>query len=88
MRFSLHGGSAEEEAALKSLAERLGAKFVAYKALEGEEPLLVMECFPRRTGLLEALEEITQWLDGGPLVHGGAVGVQDPIPGLEIPPCR
>ena len=88
MRFSLHGGSEGEEATLKSLAERLGAKFVAYKALEGEEPLLVVECFPRRSGLLEALREITHWLDGGPLHARGAGGVQDPLPGLETPLCR
>ena len=88
MRFSLHGGSAKEKATLKSLAERLGAKFVTYKALEGEEPLLVVECFPRRTGLLEALEETIHWLDGGPPVHGGAGCVQDPLPDLETPPCR
>ena len=88
MRFSLHGGSAKEEATLKSLAERLGAKFVTYKALGEEEPLLVVECFPRRTGLLEALEEIAHWLDGGPLRARGAGGVQDPLPGLETPPCR
>lgn len=88
MRFSLHGGSAEERAALKRFAERLGARFVTYEALEGEEPLLAVECFPRRVGLLEALEQITQWLDRGPLGHGGAGGAQDPLPGLDTPPCR
>lgn len=88
MRLSLHGGSVEEEAVLRELAERLGARFATYKALDGEEPLLVMECFPRRIGLLEALEQTTQWLNGGPLGHGGAGGAQDPLPGLETPPCR
>lgn len=88
MRFSLHGGSAEEEATLRRFAERLGAKFATYKALDGEEPLLVVECFPRGVGLLEALEQITRWLDGGPLGHEVVGGAQDPLPGLETPPCR
>lgn len=88
MRFSLHGGSAEEEATLRRLAESFGAKFVTYKALDGEEPLLVVECFPRRAGLLGALEQITRWLDGGPLGHGVVGGAQNPLPGLETPPCR
>lgn len=87
MRFSLHGGSAEEEMALKRLAERLGAGFVAYRALEGEEPLLVIQCLPRKLGLVEVLEQATRWLDEGPLSER-AVGVQNPLPGLETPPCR
>lgn len=85
MRFSLHGGSVGERATLKRLAERLGARFVTYEALEGEDPLLVVECFPRGTGLLEAL---TRWLDGSPPVRGVAGGTQNPLPGLETPPCR
>ena len=88
MRFSLHGGSVEEEAVLRKFAERLDARFVTYKALDGEEPLLVMECFPRRIGLLEALEQIIQWLDEDPLGPGVGDGVQDPLPGLETPPCQ
>ena len=36
MRFSLHGGSAEEEASLKGFAERLGAEFAAYTGLPEE----------------------------------------------------
>lgn len=84
MRFSLHGGSAEEEEALKKFAERLGAGFVAYKALEGEEPLLVIQCLPRRPGLVEALEQMARWLDEGPLSERAA-GVQNPLPGLETP---
>lgn len=65
MRFSLHGGSAEEETALKRFAERLGAGFAAH----------------------EALEQITQWMDGGPPPEM-AGSAQDPLPGLETPPCR
>lgn len=87
MRFSLHGGSAEEEEALKRFAERLGARFVAYKALYGEEPLLVIQCLPRKLGLLDALEQVTRWLDEGPPSER-AVGAQDYLPGLETPPCR
>jgi hypothetical protein len=85
MRFSLHGGSVEEEAVLGEFAERLGARFATYKALDGEEPLLVVECFPRRIGLLE---QITRWLDESPPGHGVAGGAQDPLPGLDTPPCR
>lgn len=87
MRFSLHGGSVEEAAALKKFAERLGAKFVTYKALEGEEPLLVVECFPRKLGLMESLEQVTRWLDGYP-PSKMAAGAQDPLPGLDTPPCQ
>lgn len=61
MIFSLHGGSAEEETALK----RFGAGFVVY----------------------EASEQTTQGLDGGPPPE--RVGsAQDPLPGLDTPPCR
>ena len=87
MRFALHGGSAEEVGALKRFAERLGAGFVAYAGMPGKEPLLVVRCLPRSTGMLEALEQVTRWLDGGPLATTGA-GVQNPLPGLEPPPCR
>ena len=85
MRFSLHGGSIEE--ALRRFAERLGARFAVYEALEGGELLLTVQCSPRRPGLMGALEQVTQWLDGGPLSEGVA-GVQNPLPGLETPPCR
>lgn len=87
MRFTLHGGSAEEVKALRGFAERLGAGFSAYEALEGEEPLLVVQCLPRRIGLMEALEQVVRWMDGGPLPERAA-GVQNPLPGLEAPPCR
>lgn len=87
MRFTLHGGSDEEVEALKGFAERLGAGFAAYEALEGEEPLLVVQCLPRRIDLMGALEHVTRWLDGGPLPERPAA-VQDPLPGLETPPCR
>lgn len=87
MRFTLHGGSAEELEALRGFAHRLGAGFSEYKALEGEEPLLVVECFPRKIGLMEALEQVTRWMDGGPLPERAAA-VQNPLPGLETPPCR
>ena len=87
MRFTLHGGSTEEEEALRGFAERLGAGFARYEALKGEEPLLVVQCLPRRAGLLEALGEITQWMDGCPPPEGAA-GAQNPLPGLETPPCR
>lgn len=87
MRLSLHGGSAEEVAALKGFAERLGAGFVVYDGLPGEEPLLVAQCFPRRFGLMEFIEQATQWLDGA-LFKERAPGVQNPLPGLETPPCQ
>lgn len=87
MRFTLHGGSDEEVKALRGFAERLGADFSAYEALEGEEPLLVAQCLPRRIGLMEVLEQVTRWMDGGPLPERPA-GVQSPLPGLEAPPCR
>lgn len=34
-----------------------------------------------------APEQMTQWLDGDPPFKMAA-GVQDPLPGLETPPCR
>lgn len=89
MRFSLHGGSPEEGASLKGFAERLGAEFVAYKGLPEEEPMLVVQCLPRRIGLVDGINQVTQWLDGAPLSRGETGGaVQDPLPGLETPPCR
>lgn len=88
MKFSLHGGSAEEEMALKGFAERLGAGFVRYEGMPEEEPMLVVQCLPRRMGLIDAINQVTQWLDGGPLSRGETGGaVQDPLPGLETPPC-
>lgn len=87
MRFTLHGGSDEEVEALKGFAEQLGASFTAYEALEGEEPLLVVQCLPRQTGLMEVLEQVTRGLDRGPTTSRGA-GVQEPLPGVEAPPCR
>lgn len=66
MRFSLHGGSPEEGASLKGFAERLGAEFVAYTGLPEEEPMLVVQCLPRRIGLIDSINQVTQWLDGGP----------------------
>ena len=63
MRFSLHGGSPEEEASLKGFAERLGAEFVAYKGLPEEEPMLVVQCLPRRIGLIDGINQVTQRLD-------------------------
>lgn len=87
MRFSLHGGSAEEVTALKGFAERLGAGFVAYDGLPGWEPVLTVQCFPRQLGgLVESIEQVTRRLDEAPLEEGP--GVQDPLPGLETPPCR
>ena len=88
MRFSLHGGSPEEEAALKGFAERLGAGFSAYKGMPGEEPMLVVQCLPRNIGLFEGIEQVTRWLDGGPLHESPGGLVQYPLPGLETPPCR
>ena len=87
MRFTLHGGSDEEVEALSGFAGRLGAGFAAYEALGGEEPLLVVQCLPRRIGLMEALEQVTRWMDGG-LLPERAAGVQNPLPGLGTPPCR
>lgn len=87
MRFTLHGGSDEEVKALREFAGRLGARFSEYKALVGEEPLLVVECLPRRIGLMESLEQVTRWMDGG-LLPERAAGVQNPLPGLDTPPCR
>lgn len=84
MRFSPHGGSVEEPAP-KKFTEIPGARFVAHEALEGEEPLLVVECSPGSTGLREAM---TRWLDGSSPVQGVTGGVQDPLPGLDTPPCR
>ena len=87
MRFSLHGGSAEEVAALKGFAERLGAGFVAYNGLPGEEPLLTIQCLPRRLGLVKSIEQITRVLDRAP-VEEEAPDMQGPLPGLDTPPCR
>ena len=87
MRFTLHAGNAEDVAAIKDLAARLDAEFTAYKGLPEEEPLLVIQCFPRKLGLVEAINQVTQWLDGGPLTDSGGCLVQDPLPGLETPPC-
>lgn len=87
MRFSLHGGSAEEVAALRGFAERLGASFAAYDGLPGEEPLLVAQCFPRKLGLMESIEQVTRWLDGA-LSSKRTPGAQNPLPGLGTPPCR
>lgn len=87
MRFSLHGGSAEEVAALKSFAERLGAGFVTYGGSPGEEPLLVVQCFPRKLDLIGSIEQVTRWLDRAPSPDGDP-GVQNPLPGLETPPCQ
>lgn len=87
MRFLLHGGSAGEVAALRGFAERLGAGFTAYEGLPGEEPLLVVQCLPRKIGLMESIEQVTRRLDEGPLPERAA-DMQDPLPGLETPPCR
>ena len=87
MRFTLYGGSDEEVLALRGFARRLGTGFAKYKGAEEEEPVLAVECLPRRIGLPEALEQVTRWLDGGPL-PGRTAGVQNPLPGLETPPCR
>lgn len=87
MRFTLHGGSSEEVEALREFAERLGAGFVTYAGMPGEEPLLVVQCLPRKIGMMGALGQVTQWMDGGPLPERAA-GMQDPLPGLETPPCR
>jgi len=87
LRFVLYGGSNEEFKALREFAHRLGAGFSKYKGSEEEEPVLMVECLPRRIGLLEALEQVTGWMDGGPLPER-AWGVQNPLPGLETPPCR
>ena len=87
MRFTLYGGSDVEFKALREFAHRLGAGFSKYKGSEEEDPVLVVECLPRRIGLLEALGQVTQWMDGGPLPERAA-GVQNPLPGLETPPCR
>lgn len=87
MRFTLHGGSDEEVEALRGFAKQLGASFTAYEALEGEEPLLVVQCLPRQVGLMGVLGQITRWLDGGPPTPKGA-GVQEHLPGVEAPPCR
>lgn len=73
------GGSIEEETALRRFAEILGAEVARYEALEGEEPLLMMQC------LLGALKQITRWVDGAPPLGGDA---QNPLPGLDTPPCR
>lgn len=88
MRFSLHGGSAGEAAAIKGFAERLGAGFMKYEGMPGEEPLLVVQCFPRELGLVEGIQQVTQWPDWGPLPEQTRGPVQDPLPCLETPPCR
>lgn len=87
MRFLLHGGSAEEVAALKGFAELLGASFTACDGLPGEEPLLVVQCLPRKLGLLESIEQVTRRLNGAP-IEKGAPGAQNPLPGLDTPPCQ
>lgn len=68
---------------LGMFAGRLEVRFV-----EGEEPLIVVECFRGSIGLLKALGQIARRLDGDPLGHGGVGGAQDPLPGLETPRCR
>ena len=88
MKFSLHGGSAKEKAILERLAEKLEAKFVTYKALDGEEPLLVVECFPMRVDLPRVAAQVTQLLAEIPPEHEMGDGVQVPLPGMETPPCR
>lgn len=87
MRFSLHGGSAEEVAALEGFAKQLGAGFAAYNGLPGEEPLLIVQCLPRRLGLVESIKQVTRWLNEGPF-HEEGPDAQSPLPGLETPPCR
>lgn len=88
MRFTLYGGSIEEETAIRRFAKRLGAGFARYEALkEGEEPLLAVQCLPRKTGLLEALEQVTRWMDRGTPPER-AMDAQSPLPGLGTPPCR
>ena len=43
--------------------------------------------FGARFTVYEALELATRWMDEGPPPEG--VGsAQDPLPGLETPPCR
>ena len=84
MRFVLCGGSPEEEAVLKKLAGTLGVEFAT---AEGEEPVLRIEFLPRETNPLEARQRSTQWLDEAP-PPGRAEGVQNPLPGLDTPPCR
>ena len=71
MRFSLHGGSPEEEASIKGFAESLEAEFMKYEGMPGEEPLLVVQCFPRKIGLIDGINQVTQWLNGGPLPERG-----------------
>lgn len=85
MRFSLHGGSTEEVAALKSFAELLGAGFVAYDGLPGEEPLLTVQCLPRKLDLMRSIEQVTRWHTRGGLLSEGAPGVQNPPPDSETP---
>ena len=87
MRFSLHGESIEEEAALRRLAERVGAEFEEYGALKEEKPLHHEQWLPQRIGRLGFAEHDTRRLDEGPPSET-VVGTQDPLPGLETPPCR
>lgn len=72
MRFSLHGESVEETA-LGRLAERSGTGFAGHEVPKERKPLSV--------------EHDTRRLDEGPLPERG-VGLQDPLPGLETPPCQ
>ena len=73
----MHG----ELGTLRRFADVPGAWFISYEALDGG-------CPPRGIGLLGALEQITQWFDGDPLEYGVADGAQDPLPGLDTPPCQ
>ena len=87
MRFSLHGGSVEEETVLRRLAEKLGAEFVECDAPKEEGPLFVVQCLPQRIGMLGLAGHGPQRLDEAPPPER-AGGLQDPLPGLDTPPCR
>ena len=59
----------------------------AVVALKGEEPLPAEQCLPQRLDLPKSLGQVTWRVDGDPPTEW-VVGVQDPLPGLETPPCR
>lgn len=88
MRFVLYGGLPEERAMLKKFAEILGVEFV--EAQGGKEALLVVEFPTRRTNPLKTLWQRIRPHNKVPPMEGaeGAEGAQNPLPGLETPPCR
>ena len=62
-------------------------RFTPHSWTVEEEPPRVAQCLPRQIGSTGPVDRATRPLDDDP-PGGGAGGVQDPLPGLEAPPCR